>query len=68
MASIEFSLQRVVFLVDGNCEQILVSEWRGIINYAVRRRVEICVVRHLNTLFNNGMPVIYRSMGIFMVS
>ena len=57
-----------MFLVDGDCEQILVSEWRGIINYAVGRRVTICVVRHLNTLFNNGMPVIYRSMGIFRSS
>lgn len=68
MAFIEFSLRRGVFLVDGNCERILVSEWRDIINYAVRRWVEICVVRHLNALFNNGMPVIYRSIGIFRVS
>lgn len=68
MASIEISLRRVVFLVDGDCEQILVSEWRGIIDYALLRRVKICGVRHLNALFNNGIPVINRSMGIFRAS
>lgn len=68
MASIKFSLRRVVFLVDGDCERILVSEWRDIINHALLRRVKIGGVRHLNTLFNNGVPVIYHSMGIFRSS